>query len=165
MKTYSAKNLLAASIISALAGLTGAGNAFAADDHDHGSAAATLQLNAGSKWETDAPLQQGMLKIRAAIEDKLPAVHGGKFSNAQYQALGGAVEQQITYIVENCKLVPEADAVLHGVIAELVDGVDVVTGKKAVSDRSQGVVHLVRALDNYGTYFAHPGWAPVNAGH
>ena len=165
MKTYSARNLLAAGIIAALAGLTGAGNAFAAEDHDHGSAAAVLQLNAGSKWETDAPLQQGMLKIRAAVEDKLPAVHAGEFSEAQYQALGGAVEQQITYIVENCKLTPAADAVLHGVIAELVDGVDVVTGKKAVSDRSQGVVHLVGALDNYGTYFAHPGWTPVNAGH
>ena len=68
MKTYSAKNLLATCIIAALAGLTGAGNAFAAEDHDHGSAAAVLQLNAGSKWETDAPLQQGMLKIRAAVE-------------------------------------------------------------------------------------------------
>ncbi len=165
MKIHSAKNLIATCIICALAGLTGAGNAVAADDHDHGSAATPLQLNAGSKWETDVPLQQGMLKIRAAVEGDLPAVHAGKFSDAQYQALGGAVEQQITYIVENCKLAPQADAVLHGVIAELVDGVDVVTGKKAVSDRSKGVVHLVKALDNYGTYFAHPGWRPVNTGH
>ena len=140
--------------------------AFAADAHDHGKAAPhKLELNAGKKWSTDDALRQGMTTIHASVSQTLPAAHSGKANASDYDAFGQTVSAQIAYIVENCKLTPAADAVLHGVIAELVDGVDVVTGKKAVSDRSQGVLHLVGALDNYGTYFAHPGWTPVNAGH
>ena len=140
--------------------------AFAADAHDHGKAAPhKLELNAGKKWSTDDALRQGMTTIHASVSQTLPAAHSGKAKASDYDAFGQTVSAQIAYIVENCKLTPAADAVLHGVIAELVDGVDVVTGKKAVSDRSQGVLHLVGALDNYGTYFAHPGWTPVNAGH
>jgi hypothetical protein len=51
------------------------------------------------------------------------------------------------------------------VIAEIGKGVDVVAGRKAIDDRSRGVVHLVRALDDYGTYFAHPGWEHIETGH
>ncbi|MCK0510881.1 hypothetical protein [Aromatoleum buckelii] len=163
MKTRTAKTLLAACLVTA--SLAGLPPAIAAGGHDHDNGAAALKLNAGSRWHTDAALQQGMLKIRAAVEHSLPAVHGGTFTDDQYRSLGHTVENEIAYIVQNCKLAPEADSVLHGIIAELGDGVEVITGKKAVGDRSKGVVHLVRALDNYGTYFDHPAWTRVATGH
>ncbi|NMG56097.1 hypothetical protein [Aromatoleum aromaticum] len=163
MKTRTVTTLLATCLLTAtLAGIT---PAIGAGSHDHDSGTAVLKLNAGSKWHTDAALQQGMLKIRTAVEHSLPAVHGGTFTDDQYRSLGHTVEKEIAYIVQNCKLAPEADTVLHGIIAELADGVEVVTGKKAVDDRSKGVVHLIGALDNYGTYFDHPAWMPVATGH
>lgn len=165
MKGITGKRLLIACAISAVAGFVSASQALAAGEHGHGSNAPALKLNAGSKWQTDAPLRQGMVRIRASVEPRLGAVHGGKFTTVQYEAMGKAVEEQLAYIVANCKLAPEADAVLHGVIAEMSDGSDVVSGKKAVDDRSKGVVHLVNALNNYGQYFDHPGWTPVETGH
>lgn len=163
MKIRHAMTLLAACLVTA--GLAAVAPARAAGDHDHDSGTAALKLDAGSKWHTDAPLQQGMLKIRAAVEHSLPAVHSGTFTDDQYRSLGHTIEKEIAYIVQNCKLAPEADTVLHGIIAELADGVEVVTGKKVVDDRSNGVVHLVKALDNYGTYFDHPAWTSVATGH
>ncbi|WP_211162893.1 hypothetical protein [Aromatoleum diolicum] len=165
MNGKSARGLLIAYTLAAMAGLAGTHHALAADAHDHGAATPVLKLNAGSKWRTDAPLREGMLKIRADVEQKLPAIHAGKFADAQYAALGKAVEAQLAYIVGNCKLEPAADAVLHGVIAEMSDGVEVVTGKKAAGERSNGVVHMVNGLNNYGSYFDHPGWKPVSPKH
>ena len=163
MKIRTATTLLAACLVTAsLAGVT---PAIAAGGHDHDSGTAVLRLNAGSKWHTDAALQHGMLKIRAAVEHSLPAVHGGTFTDDQYRSLGHTVEKEIAYIVQNCRLAPEADMVLHGIIAELADGIEGVTGTKAGGDRSKGVVHMVVALDNYGTYFDHPAWTPVATGH
>ncbi|NMG28155.1 hypothetical protein [Aromatoleum evansii] len=164
MRTVSARGLFTACAITAAA-LAGAPQAFAADAHNHGANAPALKLNAGSKWQTDAPLREGMVKIRANVEPKLHAIHGGRFTTAQYEAMGKAVDEQLAYIVGNCKLAPEADAVLHNVIAELADGAGVVGGKQAAGDRSKGVVHIVNALNNYGQYFDHPGWKPVQAGH
>lgn len=165
MKQGTVGKLLVAGAIAAATAFGIAPQALAVGGHEHDSHAPALRLNAGSKWQTDVPLREGMGKIRASVEPKLQVIHGGRFSATDFEVMGKAVEDQLAYIVGNCKLAPEADAVLHGVIAELSDGADVVSGKKAVGDRSKGVVHLVNALNNYGKYFDHPGWKPVRAGH
>ena len=54
-----------------------------------------------------------MESIRGALAQVLPDVHGGRYSAAQYQALGDSVEQQVGYIVQNCKLEPAAYEVLE----------------------------------------------------
>ena len=99
------------------------------------------------------------------METALPAVRAGTFPDAAYARLGETVEGQIGYIVRNCKLDPEADAVLHAVIAELSAGADIVTGKAAAASRSEGVVQLVKGLDSYGGHFSHPGWKAVTEAH
>ena len=43
--------------------------------HDHDGQAVQLQLNAGQKWETDAPLRQSMAAARQAVVAQLPAIH------------------------------------------------------------------------------------------
>lgn len=134
--------------------------------HGHGAdvASVALPLAPGKKWATDAPLRDGMTKIRAAVERTLKAAHGGADDDGQYQALGATVDQQLAHIVQNCKLTPEADAALHEIIGELVAG-----GQAAASGSSDarmiGVVRLVAALDAYGVGFDHPGWKPVDTGH
>ena len=165
MKIRFRRGLVIVCALAATGGVVGTYPAIAAGGHEHGADAPALRLDDGTKWRTDEPLRRGMLKIRAAVEKKLPAVHGGTLSDAQYEALGEVVEGQIAYIVGNCKLEPQADAVLHRVIADLSDGAAVVAGRTAVDSRSKGVMHLVDALDNYGTYFDHPDWKPVTREH
>jgi len=159
----SLSGLLAAAVLTAgtLAGTA----AWAANEHSHGHDAHALELNAGKKWTTDDPLRQGMTKIRDAVGAKLPAVHRGKMSTAQYDALGGEIDAQIAHIVQNCKLDPKADEVLHVILADLMAGNEILQGKQAKQKRSAGVVKVVHSLEQYGNYFDHPGWKAPQVAH
>jgi hypothetical protein len=113
--------------------------AFAAEDaHSHGHAAeeAKLVLNQGKKWQTDAPLRQGMENIRAVVA-----------KGAKDEALAKAVETEVAGIVQNCKLEPEADEQLHIVIAELMAGAE-----------AKDAGRVAKALNAYGEHFDHAGW-------
>ena len=80
-----------------------AGGSLAADahrhEHDHGAAPARLELNNGKKWETDAPLRQGMENIRGAMEAARHGIHDKKYSAAQYGALAKKVNGEVNGIV------------------------------------------------------------------
>jgi hypothetical protein len=130
--------------------------------HDHGPAATSgLQLDKGRKWATDEPLRQGMSRIQSAVGARLGAAHAGKLTSAQYGEVANEVTGQVAYIVQNCKLEPAADAVLHVIIADLVAGADVMQGKVKGSAQRTGFVKVVQALDNYAAYFEHPQWRPL----
>src|SRR5690606_3806269 len=124
--------------------------------------AAPLTLNHGQKWETDAPLRLSMGKLTQAVGTALPAAHAGRLSDAQYDALGAQANQEFAYIVEHCKLAPEADAALHVILADMISGTEAVSGKQAGQSRASGVVQLAQALNRYGEYFDHPGWQDVS---
>jgi len=158
MKTH--RTLLATALVAAFA--LGAGApAFAADPHQHAAGAPTkLMLDHGKKWATDEPLRKGMDEIRALMVGKLDAIHKAKLTPAEYKALGAAVEQQVAGIVAQCKLAPEADAMLHLVVADLLAGTDVMQGK-AKGQPAQGAHKVVTAANSYGRYFDHPGWKGV----
>ncbi len=124
-------------------------------DHHHEAATATLQLDQGRKWATDAPLRLAMASLRAALAGRLHGIHNGTLGREDYAALGKAIESQIGTIVSQCKLTPQADAMLHIVIAELAAAAEVMQGKaagKPAADRA------VSALNGYGSYFDHPAW-------
>ncbi len=144
----------------ALALAFGAPALAANEAHDHGHAAgeAKLMLNHGQKWQTDAPLRQGMENMRAAIAGELKTIHADKASAAQYEALAARLEGEVAYVVQNCKLDPEADAQLHLVIAEVLGGAAAMQGKEQGMARRAGAVRVVKALNEYGRYFEHPGW-------
>jgi hypothetical protein len=158
MKPFSTSTLLAALFIGA-AGLTSPAMA-AGTAHDHGHTAAK-PLPAGQRWATDAPLREGMGKIRGALEARLEAVHENKLDSAQYKSLAEVTEQQLAYIVSNCKLKPDADAALHGIIAKMGEASDAMGGKSKAKPR-EGAVLLAQALDEYGKTFDHPGWKPLH---
>ena len=120
------------------------GAAFAAEEHHpHGAAEAKLVLDQGRKWQTDAPLRKGMENIRTAMAS------GGK-----YAAKAERVNAEVAYIVQNCKLPPDADAQLHLVIAELMAGAEAMQGEHARG----GAERVTKALNAYGEFFDHPGW-------
>lgn len=159
MKTFTAL-LLATALASPLA-------ASAAGAHDdHGSAKThQLQLDAGKKWGTDAPLRQAMTAIHGSVTQILPAAHAGKATKAGYDAFGGAVDQQVAYMVENCKLPPEADAQLHIIVADLMAGAEAAQGKHGEKQRAAGVVKVAQASNAYGKYFDHGGWKTIKLPH
>ena len=126
-----------------------------AEDHDHHDLdAVELQLNAGQKWETDAPLRQAMRGIGEAVNSSLDDIHNNKLDATGYDALADEVNQQVAYMVENCELEPAADAQLHIVIARLMNGAQLIEKNNAIEEKRQGAVQLIGALDGYAEYFS-----------
>lgn len=117
--------------------------------HDHDGSDKQLQLNAGRKWETDTPLRQGMGRIRDLV-----TTAGTDVSEAGMRSLVKGVREQVDYLVTNCKLTPKADASLHVVLADLLNGAELVTQDEV----SRGITLMRTALDMYPKYFDHPGW-------
>lgn len=144
-----------------------AGNAFAATpaSHDHGASTHALELNAGQKWVIDAPLRQGMDKIHASVTSALSALHDGKLSNDQYDAFAADVNDQFTYIVQNCKLEPQADAQLHIVLGNIMSGLDMASRKEQGQERQLGVIKVAQTLNDYGDYFNHADWKKIDLAH
>lgn len=134
--------------------------------HEHNAAVhAKLELNAGKKWTTDEPLRHAMNNIRATVATALPAAHSGKLTPEQYDALGNDVTDQITHIVQNCKLDPKADAQLHLVVGDIMNGIDTATGKQHGRERALGVVKIAQSMNSYGKYFDHAGWQAIKLPH
>jgi hypothetical protein len=63
--------------------------------------------------------------------------------------------------VSQCKLKPDADAQLHLVVAELLQGADAMHGKTDKVTRQAGAVKVLGALETYAAYFDHPNWQPI----
>lgn len=134
--------------------------------HAHDAAhPAKLQLDHGRKWATDKPLREGMTRIRGLVAPKLSAAHKGTMSPAEYAALASKVEVEVGNIVANCKLPPEADAMLHLVLADLTAGTDAMAGKAPGVSGQSGFVKVVTAVNEYGRFFDHPGWKTIHTGH
>ena len=128
----------------------------AAAQHQHEAGAHALQLDNGKKWTTDAPLRRGMTTMRDAVAAQHAAIHANKATATQYQALAGRIDGQIGYIVQNCKLAPDADAQLHVILTDVIAGSDLMKGADPAK-RRDGAVMVVEALNKYPRYFDHPG--------
>lgn len=132
-----------------------------AHKHEHGAATAKLQLNAGKKWETDAPLRQAMANIRQAMAGALHDIHENRLSANGYSKLAQKVEAEVGNMVANCKLGTQADEQLHIVIAELLGGAEGMAGKVKGGKRQNGAVQVIGALEKYATYFDDAGFKPI----
>jgi hypothetical protein len=150
--------------LAAAVALAFGGPAFAANDaheHGHGAQEAKLATNQGKKWQTDDALRKGMEGIRGALAAELKAIHANKTTPKQYQALAQKIEGEVAGIVQNCKLAPEADAQLHVVIAQLIEGAETMGGKRKGEPRRAGAERVAKALNAYGEHFDHPGWKRI----
>lgn len=141
-------------------GMAGTGVSLAANTgavhdhaHEHATAPATLQLNAGQKWATDSALRQAMANIRQTMAASLHDIHEDRLSKKGYAALAKKVEGEVGSIVANCKLEPQADAQLHLIVAELLEGAEQMAGKAKQVKRQSGAIKVIGALEKYATYF------------
>lgn len=162
-----------ASALAAALGLffgSAAGGAWAASTapqaHTHAPAAnananATLQLDHGKKWAIDAPLAQAMANIRNDLAARLEDIHADRLPAAGYQALAKRVNGEVAYMVEHCRLSPEADAQLHLVVADLLEGASAMENADGHHQPRAGAVTVIGALDHYARYFDDPGFTPI----
>ena len=151
--------------VAAIAVLGTTATAVAQQQHQHGhehdastAAVASLKLDGDRKWPTDASLRQGMAAIHAAFQTDHPAIHAGSETNEQYAALAAKIEAQVNMIVANCKLPAEADANLHFVIADLLQGVSLMRGEDPQRSRHDGAARVHGALRAYPKFFDDPDW-------
>lgn len=153
----------ALAMAAATAALAVATPAPAQHDHAHeaGTAAiANLRLDDGKRWPTDVSLREGMAKIHAAFAADHPAIHAGKETDAQYEALAARIETEVNTIVANCRLPPAADANLHYLIADLLQGVGLMRGQDPGRSRHDGAALVHGALRAYPQYFDAPAGKP-----
>jgi hypothetical protein len=155
------KRLATALLVVGLASF--AGGAFATTPHSddgHGAGLQQLRLDQGKRWPTDEPLRQGMSDIRAAMATAFPQIHMRQFTSAQYGALAARLQEGVDHIVGNCRLPEEADARLHVVLMQIVDGTEAM---RSGSDRLGGGMRVIQAIEAYGRHFDHPDWGKSRA--
>jgi hypothetical protein len=123
--------------------------------HDaHAHSAPTLR--AGERWPTDEALRTGMSRIEDAATHASAA--GKPISAKKAQEVAQTVEQNVRYIVENCKLQPEPDAALHVIIGQMMTAATQL--KKADVSRETGLTQLNDALATYHETFDHSAVHP-----
>jgi len=129
-------------------------DAHAADDahaHDvaHASVDADVPVPDGHQpWTPDAPLVAGMARVRAAV-DALEAAPGP----AAVPGHVAEVNEAIGYIFANCRLDPEPDAALHGVLARLMGASQALQADPA---DTAAVASMRAAITNYEALFDDP---------
>ncbi len=103
----------------------------------------------GTLWPTDEPLRAGMSRIESAVNS---AGAMRPLSRENADMLAGTVEENVTYIVRNCKLPPEPDAALHVLIGRLMSA----AGELASDDTSDAAIErLAAVLHDYHQTFDH----------
>ena len=158
------KEQLSALFLASLFSLSLSGAAVAAPaahSHEHAMSEASLSLNDGKKWVTDAPLRRGMANIRQAMASSLHAIHEDKLPAAKYKKLAKKLNHEVSGMVSNCKLEPQSDAQLHLILAEILAGIEAMEGKLKQTTARDGAVKVLGALENYGNYFADSNWQAI----
>ncbi len=135
----------------------------AAKGHEHGhvdpdKALASLTLNNGKPWQTDASLRTGMTAIRDQLQAAVKPIHAKTYSPDDYKALAAGIDKEIGGIVANCKLPKDADDQLHLVLTQITAGTELM---KKDGDRMAGAVRVIQGLTAYGKFFDHPDWKPL----
>lgn len=142
-----------------------AATAYGADHSQHKKSEKSentqVQFNKGKKWETDAPLRQGMEALKKASEGGMNEIHNGKDESAIYKKIGNLIKEQTDFIFKNCKLAPEADKELHKILLPIVKEGKVLLSKTNNHDKHEALTSVMLALMNYGIYFDHKDWEKV----
>jgi hypothetical protein len=129
----------------------------AAQDHAHRGIDAVATSAPAQRWKTDAPLREGMGRIRGAMEGLQHYEHG-HMGPEQAAQLASSIERDVNFIVANCKLEPTADAALHPMIGALMKGAQAL---KATPKDLSAIPPMRGALQDYARQFDDPGFATV----
>lgn len=117
-----------------------------------------IQLDHGKKWATDIALRKGMDEIRKIITPHFSEVQKNVVNSEVVASMANKIDSQIQFIFKNCKLPPKADAQLHILIMQMMDGVKKMKDLSKPSEQRAGVLKTVEAINSYGEHFDHPNW-------
>lgn len=131
--------------------------------HDHAAHAHVTTVAApAQRWTADATLRDGMGRIHTALEE-LRHYEMGHMDATMALDRVGLIEQAAADIFAKCKLAPEQDAVLHGMLVPLLAAAQRL--KTNPQDMAQ-VAAMREAVAGYPRYFDDAGWtAPARHAH
>lgn len=141
-----------------------AANDMAEHSHQHPShtmaehTATQLAPIPGTLWETDAPLREGMQRINSEAVQPWLAYQQHSLTPDVANTLAKSINHNVTFMINNCKLDPEADAALHGLLTELLAGA---TEIKVDPQSTKGMPRIAHVLKEYPRYFLHPDWNSI----
>lgn len=106
------------------------------------------------RWATDAPLREGMGRVRMALSD-LARGPAGAMGDARVRQDAAAIKDAVAYMFANCQLPEEPDQALHSILVPLLEAAE-----KLESDPSDtGQIKAMRAtVADYPRYFDDLGW-------
>lgn len=165
MKKLTLSVAIAAILALPLSSLAGTGHTADTDHSHHHDAHGSMELNDGEKWETDAALRQGMSELHQVVSAGLERAHADALTSEDYNKIAADIMVQFNYIVENCALEPKPDAQLHILLADIMQGVQIIEGKVSVEQPENGLIKMAEALNNYGVHFDHPQWKNLDVSH
>ncbi len=163
MRPYPLAAALAATLT--CAALPAAAQEHAQHDHAaHAAHAAAAVTTPAQRWATDAPLREGMARVRAALSD-LSHHEMGHMSNEQAREFAVAIEDAVKFMFANCKLPAEPDAGLHAILVPLLAAAQRLD--KDPADKT-AVAAMRDAVAPYPRQFDDPAWPaakPAAADH
>ena len=140
-----------------LLGVLAAAPGAARAQHDHTAHAHITQPvpPPAQRWAADAALRDGMGRIHTALEE-LRHYEMGHMDATMALDRVGLIEQAAAGIFAKCKLAPEQDAVLHGMLMPLL------AATQQFKANPQDLAHVEamrKAVADYPRYFKDAGWA------
>jgi len=123
--------------------------------HDHAAHAThAVPATPAQRWATDAPLRAGMRAIREATE-LLNHYQMGHLDDTQRDNAVAQIDAAIKDMIAHCKLKPDADAALHGLLAKFIAGANAArAGKFSQAE----LAPMQQALAKYPTLFVDAEW-------
>jgi len=125
------------------------------DSHaSHPPAATSSPILPATPWASDAPLREGMRRMHRAVAALAHAEHD-HLDATQTAAAAQQVQAAAEYMIAKCKLAPEPDAALHGLLATLVAGAAAI---KADPANTTPVAAMREAMALYPRMFEDAAW-------
>lgn len=135
---------------------THAGHAAAQHEHAEHAHAAPAQAAVAPPggWATDAPLREGMARVKAALSD-LEHHEMGHLPEAMARERAHDVSEAVRFMFANCRLEPEPDQALHGILVPLL-----AASQRLEKDAAdvKAVAAMREAVAPYGRDFDDAAW-------
>jgi hypothetical protein len=99
-----------------------------------------------------------MQRIRDSATTALAAHAQHRLTSNEAKSLFASMQENTTFLMQNCKLAPKADATLHVFITDLLRGSALLADDPT---SEEGASLISESLRRYPEYFDHPGWVQV----
>lgn len=120
----------------------------------HPPAGTSSPILPATPWASDAPLREGMRRMQRAV-DALGHAEHDHLGAAQATAAAQQVQEAAEFMINNCKLAPEPDAALHGLLATLMTGAAAI---KADPANTTPIAAMRDAMALYPRMFQDAAW-------